>query len=458
MIPKLELASAASIFILFICLVLYQPSTSLSLTTLTATSSASAGASTEGKPKPFILPLRTQKVSSLALPGPRNKLLFHHNVSLTVSLSVGTPPQNVSMVLDTGSELSWLLCNATAGGPSFHLRASSSYAPIPCSSATCRDGTRDLSIPATCDAASSLCHVSLSYADASTSEGTLAADSFRLGQSTPLSTIFGCMVSAYSSTSEGDDSATAGLLGMNRGSLSFITQTATQRFSYCIAGGAATGVLLLGDAPPSFLTPLNYTPLVQISLPLPYFDRVAYTVQLDGIRVAAVLLPIPKSVLVPDHTGAGQTMVDSGTQFTFLLGPAYDALKAEFLRQTKGVLTVLNEPDFVFQGAFDMCFRIPAGAAPPAWRLPAVSLMFGGGAEVRVVGERLLYRAAGEARGRDAVWCFTFGNSDLVPLSAYVIGHHHQQDVWVDYDLRNSRVGFAPVQCAQASQRLGALL
>lgn len=453
------MTSVPPIFLLFTFLLLYQPLTFAFLTVVATTSRAAAAAvSTEGKSKPLILSLRTQMVSYLALPSPRNKLLFHHNVSLTVSLSVGTPPQNVSMVLDTGSELSWLLCNATASGPSFHSRASSSYAPVPCSSATCRDGTRDLPIPASCDAASTFCHVSLSYADSSTSEGTLAADSFRLGQSNPLSTIFGCMTSAYSSTPGGDDSNTVGLLGMNRGSLSFVTQTATQRFSYCIAGGGATGVLLLGDAPPPFLVPLNYTPLVQISLPLPYFDRVAYTVQLDGIRVAGVLLPIPKSVLVPDHTGAGQTMVDSGTQFTFLLGPAYDALKTEFLRQTKGVLTVLNEPDFVFQGAFDLCFRIPAGKAPPAWRLPAVSLMFGGGAEVRVAGERLLYRAAGEARGLDAVWCFTFGNSDLVPLSAYVIGHHQQQDLWVEYDLRNARLGFAPVQCAQASRRLRALL
>ncbi|EHA8587738.1 putative Aspartic proteinase PCS1 [Cocos nucifera] len=83
--------------------------------------------------------------------------------------------------------------------------------------------------------------------------------------------------------------------------------------------------------------PLNYILLIRISLPLPYIDSVAYAVQLDGIRVAAILLPIPKSVLVPDHTGAGQTMVDSGTQFAFLLGATYDALKAKFLRQTKGV-------------------------------------------------------------------------------------------------------------------------
>ena len=35
---------------------------------------------------------------------------------------------------------------------------------------------------------------------------------------------------------------------------------------------------------PTFL-PLNYTPLYQPALPLPYFDRVAYAVQLMGICV-----------------------------------------------------------------------------------------------------------------------------------------------------------------------------
>ncbi|WOL06545.1 aspartic proteinase PCS1-like [Canna indica] len=156
-------------------------------------------------------------------------------------------------------------------------------------------------------------------------------------------------------------------------------------------------VLLLGDAQPPFPLLLNYTPLIEISLPLPYFDRVAYSVQLKGIRVAGTLLPIPKSVLVPDHTGAGHTMVDSGSQFTFLLGPAYNALKAEFSRQTKGALVPLGEPDFVFEGAFDLCYWVPTERSAPPPGLPAVVLLLRGGAEV--AGERLLYRAPGEAWG-----------------------------------------------------------
>ncbi|KAG6491397.1 aspartic proteinase PCS1-like [Zingiber officinale] len=410
------------------------------------------GASVNGgnaAPFSLVLPLRAQKALPLSS---ANKLLFRHNVSLTVALAVGTPSQNVTMVLDTGSELSWILCNASEGAR-FEPSRSASYSAVRCESSTCRDRGRDLPMPPVCDAGA--CRVYLSYADASTAEGALATDVFRVGRSGPTPTVFGCVSSAYSSAAAGDSDA-AGILGMNRGSLSFVTQSAIRRFSYCIPDRETAGVLLLGAAapPPFFLPQLNYTPLVQISLPLPYFDRVAYSVQLDGIRVGGALLPIPKSVLVPDHTGAGQTVVDSGSQFTFLLAPAYEALKAEFLRQTRGRLTPLGEPDFVFQGAMDTCFRLKSMAPPPRG-LPGVALLLQGGAEVTVEGERMLYRAEGETRGGDAVWCLSFGNSDLVPMSAYVIGHHHQQNVWVEYDLENRRVGFAPAQCDQASRILG---
>ncbi|XP_072997498.1 aspartic proteinase PCS1-like [Typha latifolia] len=408
--------------------------------------------------KPLILPLRSKKVQSLPIPRQPNKLLFHHNVTLMVSISVGTPPQNVSMVLDTGSELSWLLCNGSSPS-SFKPNASYSYRPLPCSSPTCQSQARDLPIPPSCDPSTSgACHVSLSYADASSYDGSLAADSFRLGGSLSVpSALFACVSSAFDSTSASASASTSGLLGMNRGALSFVTQTRTTRFSYCISDRDDSGVLVLGGvttAAGGLRLSLNYTPLIQISLPLPYFDRVAYSIQLEGIRVSSTLLPIPKSVLVPDHTGAGQTMVDSGTQFTFLLGEAYTALKIEFLKQTKGILPVLDEPDFVFQGAFDLCFKVPNDKEPPTLRLPEVVLVLRG-AEVIVTSDRLLYRVEGERRGGDAVWCFTFGNSDLVPLSAYIIGHHHQQNVWVEYDLENGRVGFAPARCDLATQRLG---
>ncbi|KAJ0695190.1 putative nepenthesin [Helianthus annuus] len=356
--------------------------------------------------KTLILPLKIQQIPSGSGPKPPNKLSFNHNVSLTVALAVGTPPQQVVVVLDTGSELTWLRCKQTPTTPLwFDPLNSTSYTPVVCSHPTCT--TR---------------------------------------------IVFGCMDTGSSSDPD-EDSKSTGLLGMNRGSLSFVTQMGYPKFSYCISGRDSTGVLVFGEVNVSWLEPLSYTPLVNISTPLPYFDRVAYTVQLEGIKVSETVLGLPKSVYEPDHTGAGQTMVDSGTQFTFLLGPVYTALRNEYLNQTKAVLRVYEDADFVFQGAMDLCYRIdPTRGGLPV--LPSVTMMFRG-AQMSVSGEKLLVRVPGLIKGNDEIHCFTFGNSDLLGIEAYVIGHHHQQNMWMEFDLANSRVGLAEVRCDLASQNLG---
>ncbi|XP_051121556.1 aspartic proteinase PCS1-like [Andrographis paniculata] len=391
----------------------------------------------------LILPLKAMQIP--------NKLSFHHNVSLTVSVAVGSPPQRATMVLDTGSHLSWLHCAGAAAPPSsFNSGASTSYRPIPCSAPTCTNPISEFSLPVSC-AAGNLCHVILSYADASAVEGSLAADTFRLDESgtTFPGTVFGCMVSGSSPNPEEDSKAT-GLLGMNRGRLSFVSQSGFPKFSYCISGRDSSGVLLLGAADYQWLRPLNYTPMIQITTPLPNFDKIAYTVRLQAILIAGRPLSVPESVFEPDHTGAGQTMVDSGTQFTFLLGPVYAALKSEFLNRTAGILQPVEDPNFVFQGAMDVCYRIgDISRVDLEVALPSVTVVLGGGAEIRVSGERLLYGIGGNR------YCLTFGNSELLGVEAYVIGHHHQQDMWVEFDLVNSRVGLTEFSCELASRRMG---
>ncbi|CAJ2670383.1 unnamed protein product [Trifolium pratense] len=404
--------------------------------------------------KMLTLPLKSQVIPSGYLPRPPNKLRFHHNVSLTVSITVGTPPQNVSLVIDTGSELSWLHCNNTTNrvspDPFFNPNFSSSYKPVPCSSTTCTTRTRDFPIPASCDS-NNLCHATLSYADFSSSEGNLAFDTFGFGGSDNPGIVFGCMESSISTNSDGDANAT-GLMGMNLGSLSFVSQLKIPKFSYCISGSDFSGILLLGGSNFSWTGSLNYTPLVQISTPLPYFDRAAYTVRLMEIRVSNKSLNLSESVLVPDHTGAGQTMFDLGTQFTFLLGPVYSALKEEFLNQTNSTLRVLDDQNFAFEVGMDLCFRVPLNQSKLP-EIPSVSLVFDG-AEMRVSGEQLLYRVPGRVVGNDSVYCFTFGNSDLLGVESFIIGHHQQQNMWMEFDLVKSRIGLAHVRCDLVSQKV----
>ncbi|KAG9458065.1 hypothetical protein H6P81_002573 [Aristolochia fimbriata] len=116
-------------------------------------------------------------------------------------------------------------------------------------------------------------------------------------------------------------------------------------------------------------------------------------------------------------------------------------------RASRGELDQGVVESYVFEGALDLCFGGSISGSIVGG-VPEVVLMFRG-EEISISGERLLYRVS------DRVFCFTFGNSDLVPVEAYIIGHHHQRDKWVEYDLQNSRVGFGKARCDLVGHRLG---
>ncbi|MCI29348.1 aspartic proteinase PCS1-like [Trifolium medium] len=98
--------------------------------------------------------------------------------------------------------------------------------------------------------------------------------------------VFGCMDTDTSPSNE--DSKSTGLMGMDLGALLFANQMKLTKFSYCISNKDSTSVLVLGNgATPSGL--VHYTPLIKMTTPLPYFNRFAYTIQLEGIKVPNLL-------------------------------------------------------------------------------------------------------------------------------------------------------------------------
>ncbi|KAL9689706.1 hypothetical protein QQ045_010095 [Rhodiola kirilowii] len=107
-------------------------------------------------------------------------------------------------------------------------------------------------------------------------------------------------------------------------------------------------------------------------------------------------------------------MVDSGIEFTFLLGPVYAALCSEFVNQTKTLFKVYEDSNFVFQGAMGLCYRVPRSRVRFLGMLPAVTLIFYT-VEMGVSAERLVYRVENvKTTNGDGVYHVKMGNCQFL--------------------------------------------
>ncbi|KAF8398945.1 hypothetical protein HHK36_014810 [Tetracentron sinense] len=360
-------------------------------------------------------------------------------MALIVSLPIGTPPQSQQMVIDTGSQLSWISCHEktrTKLPPSsFNPSLSSSFSVLPCSHPICKPRIPDFTLPTSCDQ-NRLCHYSYFYADGTLAEGNLVREknTFSGSRTTPP-LILGCAR---------DSSAAEGILGMNLGRLSFASQAKIPRFSYCVpvrrnpVRTTPPGAFYLGDNPNS--GGFRYVDLLTFgqSQRMPNFDPAAFTVGMEGIRIGGKRLNISRSVFRPDAGGAGQTMVDSGTEFTFLVEDAYVKVREEIVRLVGSKI----EKGYVYGGALDLCTNMDA---VEIGRLVGdVVLELERGVEILVEKERVFADVAVGLR------CLSIGRSDLLGVASNIIGNFHQQNLWVEFDLVNRRVGFGKADCSRS--------
>ena len=359
-------------------------------------------------------------------------------MALILSLPIGTPAQTQELVLDTGSQLSWIQCHRKKQKPttSFDPSLSSSFSNLPCSHPFCKPRIPDFTLPTTCDS-NRLCHYSYFYADGTYAEGNLVKEKFTFSntQTTPP-LILGC---AAESTDE------RGILGMNLGRLSFISQAKISKFSYCIPtrsdrpGFTPIGSFYIGENP--IARGFKYVSLLTFpqSQRMPNLDPLAYTVPLQGIRIGQKRLDIPASVFKPDAGGSGQTMVDSGSEFTHLVDVAYDKVKGEIVKRVGPRM----KKGYVYGETADMCFD---GNNPMEIGRLIGDLVFefGRGVEILVERQRLLINVGG------GVHCVGIGRSSMLGAASNIIGNVHQQNLWVEFDVINKRVGFAKANCSRS--------
>ncbi|CAL4947730.1 unnamed protein product [Urochloa decumbens] len=368
------------------------------------------------------------------------------------AIGVGDPPTRALVVIDTGSDLTWLQCAPCVRcyrqlTPLYDPRRSGSYSPIPCASTRCRGVLR---YPG-CDPRTGGCLYMVVYGDGSSSTGHLATDRLVFpdggGGGTTRAVHHHNVTLGCGHNNGGLLESAAGILGVGRGALSFPAQAAAaygRVFSYCLGDRAAraeraassAGYLVFGRAPepPSTaFTPLRTNP----RRPGLYYVDMA-GVSVGGERVAAGFSGPGAGLALDPATGRGGVVVDSGTAISRLPGAAYAAVRDAFdARAAAGGARRVAHANL---SVFDACYDLRRGGATV--RVPSVVLHFAGGADMALPPANYLVPVVGVDRRTYFCLGLQPAEDDL-----NVLGNVQQQGFGVTFDVERGRIGFAPNVC-----------
>jgi hypothetical protein len=351
-----------------------------------------------------------------------------------VPIGLGTPAARVTVALDTGSDTTWVQCQPCVDfcyrqdEPLFSPGKSSTYANVSCRSSYCSDLYSSY-----CNRGG-LCIYQVEYGDdgsdgddgddgRSFTVGYYAQDTVTLANDAMREFRFGCGVK-----NSGLFGRVSGVLGLGRGNTSLPVQASGKyggMFAYCLPGKeSGTGFLAFGPAAGApAAAHARLTPMLTGDGPTFYY------VGMTGIKVGGHLLPIPASVF--STAGA---LLDSGTMITRLPPSAYAPLRSAF---AGGMARLGYRKTSAFY-SLDTCYNLTGleGKLP----LPAVSLLFQGGASLDVDGSGILYVPDVSQA------CLAFApNEDDADVA--IVGNTQQRTYSVLYDLGRKVVGFAPRAC-----------
>ncbi|CAA0818782.1 Eukaryotic aspartyl protease family protein [Striga hermonthica] len=374
----------------------------------------------------------------------------------SISLGVGTPPQNLSFLMDTGSSLLWFPCTQRyscsscsfpgsdpASLPVFIPRSSSTSRIVGCRNPSCKWIFPDVQCrecaqnATTC---SELCPPYIIQYGSGSTTGLLLSDSLNLPGRTVENFTAGCSVF---STRQPE-----GIAGFGRGPQSLPSQLGLTRFSYCLVSHrfddspASSDLVLTAATSRSKTAGAEYTPFRQnTSTGNPAFGDYYY-ITLRKITVGGVNVKAPYEFLAADASGKGGTIVDSGTTFTYMDKGVFEPLEEEFVRQVGRNYSRTVEVEK--RAGLRPCFNV---SGEETITLPQLTFHFKGGAEM------VLPLADYFSFSEESVVCMTIVTSDgalgggVGPGPSIILGNYQQQNFYVEYDLENDRFGFKRQLC-----------
>lgn len=356
-----------------------------------------------------------------------------------VELSVGTPPQKIPLVADTGSDLVWMNCNPCQdcrSFPTFNPNRSSSLSYVRCYSRECYDLSPTLSCIFRPKMA---CKYSYGYMDNSSTTGPYIRETITVNSTSgkPLkakNVLMGCGLDNQGQTEIGS----GGVLGLGQGANSFAIQTASLyggKFSYCLVDyldpTTVKSSLIFGDmaedsAHSLLRKRIQYTPILQGG------SSSFYYVGIEEIAINGEKLPISSRAWEMDEYGNGGTIIDSGTSLTYLAEEAY-----EIILEALNVAITYPRATTSSPQQFDLCFNT---SGVNELKLPQFAIVFEGGKKFTPPPENYILQVD------DNVRCL--GLRPITGPSPSIIGNLLQQNFFVQYNVQQSLLGFAPADCS----------
>ncbi|KAI0530822.1 hypothetical protein KFK09_000370 [Dendrobium nobile] len=328
-----------------------------------------------------------------------------------VNIGLGTPTKSFSVMFDTGSDLTWTQCVPcvncyTQKNPFYDPTQSSTFTDISCNSNYCTQLNRF-----GCSSTST-CLYEEEYEDHSSTNGSFIQDTLTFSSDTIYNFHFGCGHNNTGYFGQAD-----GLLGLGRGAVSIISQTAQlydNVFSYCLPSGSnKIGYLELGSTVPG----VKYTPmLTNPSMPSSYFVKLI-AISIGGRRLS--FSPI-------------ETMLDSGASITYLPPKTYYALRSIFRKE------MIKYPTAPPMLNLDTCYDL---TGQPEVDAPEIVFIYEGEVTTYLDGSGILYMT------KLSQACLAFAKTNDEVMVA-IIGNMHQRTFNIVYDVGNLRIGFGSNGCS----------
>uniref|UniRef100_A0A0A9GT24 Aspartic proteinase Asp1 n=1 Tax=Arundo donax TaxID=35708 RepID=A0A0A9GT24_ARUDO len=360
-----------------------------------------------------------------------------------VTMNIGDPAKPYFLDVDTGSDLTWLQCDAPC--QSCNKVPHPLYRPtknklLPCADSLCTSLLSGQGSNQKCPSPQQ-CDYRIKYTDSASSQGVLVTDKFSLSlrNSTNVrpSLTFGCGYDQQVGKNGAVQATTDGLLGLGRGSVSLLSQIKQQGITKNVLGHCLStnggGFLFFGDdmVPTSRVT---WVPMAR-STSGNYYSPGSATLYFD--RRSLGVKPM-------------EVVFDSGSTYTYFVAQPYQAVVSALKGGLSKSLKQVSDPSLPLcwkgQKPFKSVFDIKK-----EFKSLLLSFASGKNTVMEIPPENYLIVT------KNGNVCLGILDGSAAKLSFNVIGDITMQDQMVIYDNERTQLGWVRGSCSRSVKSMSFL-